>query len=102
MRFRVLIVVALAVCLLSLASPPSAQGCEDCRYSPNGWGMCRYADDGYKVCRTVVVDSFSGRTDCQISQDQYNFCTSSSEGGGGGGGGGCAWTDMWGHCILDY
>jgi len=95
-RSRVVVILMLFLAL-ALVAPRVADACQNCRYSPNHWGFCYdlYPTDiGYDSCSTVVVDSFNGTTDCQLS-------------GAGCGSGGysnpfCEWTDPFtGQCIMN-
>ena len=64
MRIRRLLVLAMA---LHFAVGTIAWACPGCKYSPSGWGFCRY--DFYAgpyECRTIVVDPWTGRTDCDV------------------------------------
>lgn len=50
-----------------LLAPVAANACPLCRYSPNNWGFCRYGFDvGFYDCETVVVDEWTGRTNCNV------------------------------------
>lgn len=74
----------LSVGLLVSLSPGFASGCDDCQYSPSGWGFCRPAvGDGYESCNTYVVDPFNGTTACNLG----GICTTGGDEEGGRRGG---------------
>ncbi len=81
-RTRTLSILTVA---LIIATSFSSLGfaCLVCKRSPTGWGFCRAGfDRGHSDCKTVEVDRFTGRTDCEIVNwgDCYNGGTRTGDG----------------------
>lgn len=79
---RLALVLALSALIASAAFDSFA--CYLCKYSPHGWGFCRAGyNRGHSDCREIVVDSFNGRTGCDIINwgDCYNGGSTTEEDG---------------------
>ena len=101
MRKSTLAFAVLALALI-VSLPTESLGCMYCASSPNGWGFCRSgAKRGYDGCSGKVVDSWTGRTWCDLGNSCYNGGTVGDGGGGdldeplsyADGSSPCSWTD---------
>lgn len=86
--------VTLVIAVFALAVPSVVDACPYCKSSPSGWGFCRYgAYSGFRTCKEIVVDSWSGRTDCELT----GYC---SWRGDNDDGDSCGYTDIYGNCLI--
>lgn len=61
--------------ILMFTGAPTSFGCWLCKRSPNGWGFCRTGYNwGHSDCSEYVADPWSGRTDCEISSQDWGNC----------------------------
>ena len=65
---RVLFATSFLI-IVAILVPDIVAVCQQCRYSPNGWGFCRDVpgSSAYNSSYTVVVDLFDGTTGCEVS-----------------------------------
>lgn len=88
--------LTLVIFVVVVAVPTIADACPYCKYSDNGFGFCRYgAYSGYRNCTDRVADTWSGRTDCEVS----GYCTWRGDNDDGDGGS-CGYTDIYGNCLI--
>ena len=94
--------IVLVTLVLALGAP-SAFGCPNCKYSPFSrpkWGFCMYYEAyGFEYCETIVVDPFSGRTNCDLRGAYCNWGPQSQPGAPIAGN---CWTDQDIDTVLLY
>ena len=99
-RFTRALVVIFSLAVLAV-SPAFA--CENCRYSPDGWGFCRYYQIvGFDSCTDIVIDPFSGKTGCQTTGSELSCdWRQGSPSPVAGIGSDCEFHDALGNCMTD-